>query len=402
MARNQLGARRAGRRPTELLVLGDVRARPLSSRTEIAQRTGLSLQTVSATVGRLLAAGLVQEEQTGASSGGRPPILLTVRADRGYVVGVKLMERSCVAVLADLEGTIVARRSSALRATSAPATARAIAEIARQLVAAEARGRTVFGVGIGLAGVVDRVRGVVRRSPYTDWRDVPLRDMVADALELPVVIDNDVNALATDEQLHGAGRGCQDLLVVTVGRGIGLGLVLNGSVYRGAFGGAGELGHVKVAPGPACDCGASGCLEALTSDGAVARQVSAAHGRALDIREAVALARSGDAAALAAFRARGRHLGAAVAALVNVVNPEKVVLAGEGMSAADLFVPDFTASLLAGAFANLADDLPVVVHPWRDEAWARGAASLVLGELFAPDVRVADDGRPSLVSELVS
>ncbi len=173
-----------------------------------------------------------------------------------------------------------------------------------------------------MAGVVDRRQGICRFSPFLHWHSVPLRHLIEQRLGLPVVIENDVNTLTMAEQWFGAGVGVSDFLVITLGRGIGMGMVLNGHLYRGGCGGGGEFGHITMVPdGPRCDCGKRGCLEALVADPAILQRMRTAFGRQLMMDEAVALARQGDPTAQGIFAAAGRTLGLAIADLVNTFNP---------------------------------------------------------------------------------
>lgn len=385
----------------ESLVLSEVRNAPLSSRTDIAERTGLSLPTVSAITGRLLELGLVEERETGESTGGRKPVLLALRADAGFAVGVKVTERRLVSVITDLEGTVVDRHEGELTGDTVDAVVTGIEAAVEQLRAA-ARGRPIHGAGVGLAGMVDRRTGTVRHGTYANWVDVPLGSLLAERLGCAVVVDNDVNALAASEQWYGAGQGTSDLAVVSVGRGIGLGLVLDGRLYRGARGGAGEFGHLKVAQGPACACGGHGCLEAVASDSAICAEVVTVLGCPVDIAEAAGLARAGDVRVREVFLRAGRVIGTATGNLVNVLNPGLIVLAGEGTQAADLLLPGFRAGLADAVFPGLADELDIVVDDWDDDAWARGAASLLLYDLFQPRLRQGEGSSPLLVTARAS
>ena len=256
----------------------------------------------------------------------------------------------------------------------------------------------MYGVGVGVAGVIDRATGVVRHGTYSDWHDVDLAGLLEKKLGLPVVVDNDVNTLVASEQWFGAGRGVSDVAVVSIGRGIGLGMVLDGRLYRGAGGGAGEFGHTKVvADGPLCACGGKGCLEALIGEPAIC-----AKAKTKTIEQAIDKARKGDKDIQGIFEEVGRILGTAVGNLVNLLNPKLIVLAGEGTRASDLFGPGFDQALHAAVFDGLQRDLEVVVDDWDDEAWAQGAAGLFLGELFQPNLRPDEAGRPSLTARSAS
>lgn len=385
----RVGSKELIREINSSLVLGELRG-GLVSRTELAKRTGLSLPTVSEIVADLLGSGVIEERETALSGGGRRPVLLGLKADAGYVIGIKLTETRVIAVLTDLTAGIVERTTATITRDDVGTVVRAVAKVVRTL-----RGKKpVQGVGVGLAGVIDRASGVVRHATYSDWHDVDLAAILEKRIGLPVVVDNDVNTLVASEQWFGAGRGVSDVAVVSIGRGIGLGMVLDGRLYRGAGGGAGEFGHTKVvADGPLCACGGRGCLETLIGEPAICARAGTG-----TIDEAVELARNGDQQVAGVFAEVGRILGTAVGNLVNLLNPKLIVLAGEGTRASDLFRPGFDDSLRHAVFDGLQRELEIVVDDWDDEAWAQGAAGLFLGELFQPNLRPDEAGRPSLTT----
>ncbi|MEV0788028.1 ROK family transcriptional regulator [Kribbella sp. NPDC050459] len=385
----RVGSKELIREINSSLVLAELRA-GLVSRTDLARRTGLSLPTVSEIVADLIARGVVEERETAVSGGGRKPVLLALKADAGFVIGIKVTETQVIAVRTDLNAGIVDRAVAAVPADDVRTVVRVIAQVVRKL---RPKDGPLYGVGVGLAGVIDRASGVVRHATYADWRDVDLAGLLEKRLGLPVVVDNDVNTLVANEQWFGAGRGVADLAVVSIGRGIGLGMVLDGRLYRGAAGGAGEFGHLKVADGPDCACGGRGCLEAVIGGPAILSRT----GRAT-LEDAAAVARSGDPAARAVFDEVGRILGTAVGNLVNLLNPKLIVLAGEGTRAGELILPGFDDALRTAVFDGLQRELEIVVDDWDDEAWARGAAGLFLGELFQPNLRPDEAGRPSLTT----
>lgn len=390
------GSKQLIREINQAIVLNCVRVAGELSRTEVAQHTGLSLPTISGITAELIERGLLYERATGVSTGGRRPVLLAFNPQAGYTVGIKLTEEALIAVLTDLEATVTARHTAAIRSHAPEAIAETIAE-AVQLLSQAAHDQPIYGVGMGMAGVINRNSGMVRHATYFGWQDLPFSQLLERRLDLPVVIDNDVNALTAAEQWFGAGRNIANMLVVSLGRGVGLGMVLDGRLYRGGGGGAGEFGHTTVVPdGPLCACGKRGCLETLISDPAIVQRARTALGHELTIHEAITGALGGDAILQSIFAAVGRTLGMAVANLVNVLNPTLVVIGGEGTRAGDLVIEPFRRSLREHCFDGLFDDLHLVMEPWGDEAWARGAASLMLGELFQPALRRGEEERPSL------
>lgn len=387
------------RQINEAVVLGAIHDHGPISRTEIAELTHLSPATITGITGKLIRQGLAREREAGASTGGRPPVLVEIDRDAGCVVGVKLTESQFVAALTDLGAETLAERAAPLGADRGPeAVAAALAETVLDL-RAEAPGRRFFGAGIGLAGAIDRRAGVCRFSPFLPWRDVPLRALLEARIDAPVVIENDVSALTLAERWFGGGAGYTDFLVVTVGRGIGMGMVLEGRLYRGGLGAGGEFGHITMDPdGPPCDCGKRGCLEALVGEPALVRQLERRCGRGVTLQEGAALARRGDPEASDVFKRAGATLGLALSGVVNLLNPTRVIVGGEGVQTLDLLLPAIREAMATHCFDGLFDDLDLVVEPWGDDAWARGAAGLVLDELFRARLSLNEDGVPVRVA----
>jgi glucokinase-like ROK family protein len=363
-------------------------------RTEIGRLSGLSAATVSEITADLIAEGLIYEKEAGDSTGGRPPILLALNRDAAYVVGLKLAEHHISAALTNIEATVLGSLTvpvADINGVDQAVTALS-ATLERVIAKASVPQERVAGVGIGLAGVIDAERGVCRYSPILDWRDVPLKRAVEQRIGVPVYIDNDVNTLTMAEKWFGAGQGVDDFLVVTVGRGVGMGIVAHGRFYRGARGGGGEFGHTVMDPdGPWCDCGKRGCLEAYVSDPALvqAARKSAARRRLgrvdpdeLTIEEVTGLARAGDETLREIFARAGRMLGMGIANLINIFNPALIIVSGEGVRAGDQLFEPMRDEVARYAFNGLADDAEIVIQEWGDEAWARGAASLVLQEIY--------------------
>lgn len=372
------------------------------SRADLARRSGLSPATVSGIVNVLVQDGLVIDKAIGDSRGGRPPIMLTLNPDAGYVVGVKLTEDNIITALTDLNAQVRHRLTVPLtRARKPEPVIDALSGAVAQLIRASGVGRsTLRGVGVGLAGIVDARLGTLRYSPIFDWRDVPLRQMLHQRLRVPIYIDNDVNTLTMAEKWFGAGRNVGDFLVVTVGRGIGMGTVVRDQIYRGARGGGGEFGHFVIDPnGPACDCGKHGCIEAYASDPALLREATLAieagrltgvGKRTLTIEQLVDLAQGGDTVARQIFAEAGRRLGMGIAGLINVFNPRLILISGEGVRSGEPMFGPMREAIQALAVKELLDDVEIRIEPLGDDAWARGAASLVLHELFKPPVHAEE------------
>lgn len=370
------------------VVLNLLRREGQLSRVRLKDLSGLSGAAVTGVVADLMTDGLVVEREVGASSGGRPPILLELNYAARVAVGAKLMVTHLQAVLTDLGTRVLANRDEPLADTRPETVAAAVSRAAARLLADAGVPRSrLVGVGVGMPGVIDPSRGVAVHSPMLGWREVPIERVLEDALGCPVHADNDVNAFAAAERLFGHGRSAAHLAVVTVGRGIGAGLVLNGVTYRGRDGGAGELGHTVVEPGGRpCECGKRGCLEAYASEPAILERALEAHpdlgeGGPLTVERLLAAA-AGHDGAREVLRDAGRRVGIALANLVNLVNPELIVVGGEGVRLGPAFLDPMRQALSEHAFDGLGVGLPVIVDPWGDDAWARGAAALAVTRTF--------------------
>jgi predicted NBD/HSP70 family sugar kinase len=359
------------------------------ARTGIARRLGLSPATVTSITRELIESGLVRVADRAPSAGGRPALLLELVGGAARAFGVKVAADHLVGVMVDLDAVVVDRFEQQLDVGASGALDRVVEVLGGWLDAAQRR-TPLLGVGLGVPGVVNADRGSVT-APLMGWSDLAVRDRLQEALHVPVLVDNDVNTLAISERLYGRGRGAENFITVTLGRGIGLGIVAGGDIYHGFGGGAGEFGHVTaVEDGPLCTCGKHGCLEALVADPALVAQARAdgVIGRSGTIETLRRKASGGDARAVAIFDRAGELLGRSVAGLVNVLSPQLVLVSGEGTQGWAYYAASFEQALRANLFPPLRG-VEVEVDPWDDAKWAIGAAALVLRATFTPLV----DGR---------
>lgn len=387
-------------RTAVLALLGT--AGPLS-RTEIARRLDLSPASVTQLARELLGQGMIEELDRTPSRGGRPAQLLGLVGGAGRALGVKVAADHLVLVDVRLDGEVLGSWSRDFDATGPAALDRlvdAVAEVAGQVTAARPdHGRgpppPLLGVGVGVpGGVVDQADGVVS-APTLGWSGLPVGTRLRRRLDLPVLVENDVNALAVAERLYGRGRTHRDFLVLTIGWGIGAAIVTGGRVYRGAHGGAGEFGHMPVDPsGPACACGNTGCLEALVGEAGLA---ATARARGIlpagaTVSELARGAAAGDRRAQAVYAEAGEVLGRSTAGLVNIVDPEIVVVLGEGTTGWRFWQPGFDPALRAHLLPAR-QHLPVEVEAWGDTSWAQGAAALVFATPFDAVGAAGEQGR---------
>lgn len=354
------------------------------SRTQLAQRLGLVPSSVTRMLPPLLEHDYLRESDTAPNGRGRPQKMLHVNPDKHLVVGLKIGPAQVSGVVTDMAANVLARAEEPLDdCTPRTALSAAASLTGRLLAEAPDVADRVLGLGVGVSGHVDSAAGICRYSALLDWTKVDVAGPLREATGLPVVVNNDVNTLVVAERWFGEGRDIDSFAVVTVGPGIGCGLLLDGSLFSGATGLAGEFGHLPLDPaGPMCSCGRRGCLEALAGDRAVLRHLRDA-GVACDvIAEAIDLARgeggSANVVARSAFAEAGTALGRGMAGMCNLLNLQKIIIAGEGAVAYDLFGPAMTAALEAQAFSTAAADCDIHVDPVRHDLWARGAACLVI------------------------
>jgi predicted NBD/HSP70 family sugar kinase len=334
----------------------------------------------------LIREDLVFEKETGDSNGGRPPILLALNPGGGFVIGVKLMENHAVAALTDLNATVLLKQTIEFSDDHLDTVVDSLVSLVNRLIATSAiHKKQLLGVGVGLAGVVDSSQGILRQSPFFGWTDTPLRDLLQTRLHVQVYIDNDVNTLTLGEKWLGNELPVDNFIVVTVGRGIGMGIVIDGQIYRGMSGGAGEFGHVVVDPnGPLCDCGKHGCLESYVSDRALLATARKEVGEDVrDFDDLLQRATSGNAKAVRVFTHAGQLLGQEIANLVNILDPKLILISGEGVRMGDVFFSAVKEAVRQNVMPSLLNDTEIRVIPWGDDVWARAAASVVIGELFS-------------------
>jgi glucokinase len=287
------------------------------------------------------------------------------------------------------DGDVLDRRERPTPADDVAATVETVSELAAELAAAGGE-----AIGVGAAGMVDFAAGVLRYAPNLAWREIPLRDLLSERTGLPCVVDNDANVAAWGEYRFGAARGYRHVLAVTVGTGIGGGIVADGELFRGAHGFAAEIGHIVVEPdGPPCGCGNRGCWEQVASGRALGRLARAeverepagriaalAGGAEASGRHVSEAAREGDPAAAAIFATVGRRLGEGIAGLVNILDPE-VVIVGGGVAeeGAVLLEPAREAFLDAVEAPEHRPEVPILAATLGNDAGAIGAAALGLG-----------------------
>lgn len=324
------------------------------SRAQIAEQLGVSRATISGIVDRLISSGVVVERGAGLSRGGRRPIVLEINPVAGCIIGVDVGATHLYTVVADLRGQVKANAEVEFDLEAGPeAGLRQVQELVhRTLHQAEMMWDSVWAVGLGVPGPVVAARGMVSSPPLMPgWDGFPIREQLEAYWQKPTFVDNDANLGALGEGTFGVGRDEPNLAYIKIGTGIGCGILLNGKIYHGILGTAGEIGHVTVSQdGPPCKCGNYGCLEAMAGGRAIAQRARMAvqanqptalatlnQRHELTAREVALAAQAGDAISQQLLSDAGRHIGSALASLVNLLNPGLIIIGG-GVAEAGAYI----------------------------------------------------------------
>jgi predicted NBD/HSP70 family sugar kinase len=355
------------------------------TQVELAGATGLSTATVSTIVKELVAAGVLMTAPVSRS--GRRAQQVSLARQLGMVAGVHFSQRMLRIELADMAGTVVATQHMPLpyehRAdTGMDRAARLIHDMVESVGATP---EELLGVGLAVAAPVDvrtgllSVRGVLR-----GWDEVDIPGSFSRRIGKPVWIDNDANLAIVAEHRYGAAQGCDAAVFVAIGHGVGAGLLVDGCVVRGHGGMAGEIGHVRVVEnGRVCVCGNRGCLETVVNSGVLVETLRATHGN-LALRDIIAKALAGDVGCTRVVADSGEHVGAAVAALCNVFNPQRVVVGGILGTAGEIALAPLRATVARASLASQFAELDVVQSTLGEAAEVRGAVALALDSVALP------------------
>ena len=367
------------------IVLNYVRERGPISRAEIAHETALQRSTISLIVEELRVEGLI-EELSGESTGGRPPILLSLRTADAVAIGVDVGTTRTIVATSDLSGRLLQQEQFETQPDSAQTTGNII-ELARKLISRN--NGTIEGIGISLPGLVS-AEGRELFVPTFNWRDLPLSDEVSMATGLPVTIDNDANAAAHAELWFGRPevREIRDFILVLVEGGVGTGIVFDGQVYRGENGAAGEFGHMTIGQGApvACASGSRECWEAFASErSALARYKHQTNGSGpseITFADLTDLALGGDQAAQTALKETAYYLGVGIANLIRGLAPEAVIVGGPIVRSWPIIADDIKNTVEATICRGL-PSTRIIASSLGSEPTLMGALSLVLASKFA-------------------
>jgi predicted NBD/HSP70 family sugar kinase len=360
------------------LVLRTIFASESISRADIARATMLTRTTVSDAVAGLLAEGLVQEVGYGTSLGGKNPILLSLMADARYLIGLNLAQDKFIGAVVNLRGEIKHTVELPVRDGDGEQALEQVYQILDELL--KTGWKPIVGIGVGAPGLIHTREGIVVNAVNLEWRDLPLANLLKERYHLPVTVLNDSQATAIGEYVYGGEHNPDgNLVVVNVKHGIGAGILVNGRLFQGDGGGAGEIGHVVVqADGLPCRCGRRGCLETVASAQAAVRRVQAETGKNLMLDEIRAAFEEGDTQVRAAVLDAGHYLGASLANLIGTLNIQKIVLTGDMTRFGEAWLDAVNHAMREAALTRMAEGTQLKIGKLDYRGCILGASALLL------------------------
>jgi predicted NBD/HSP70 family sugar kinase len=376
-------------------ILQLIRSAEAVTRAELMQATGLSRSTMAQRLDQLMAHRLIFDAGGTASTGGRPPSSFAFNADAGMVLSAGMGATHSRLGLTDLHGRVLAEEASELEIAQEPDVVMTwIEERFSKLIGESGRSpEDLFAIGVGVPAPVEHATGTPVSPPIMPrWDGYPIGERLRAAFGVPVLVDKDVNTMAWGEHaIH--WRDTPHMVYIKVGTGIGLGIVFDGQIARGGDGAAGDIGHLAIpaAAGIRCQCGNTGCLEAIASGGAMARQLRELGLDTRNSRDVVDLARAGDLRAMELVRESGRLIGEGLVSAVNLLNPRVIVVGGDMAHADQLLLAGIREAIYQRSLPLATRHLRIVRSVLDDSAGVMGAAMMAIEHVLAPamvDARV--------------
>jgi predicted NBD/HSP70 family sugar kinase len=408
----------------ELSILQLIHSRSNYSRLDLARKTGLSPALITSIVRGLIERELVSEAPAVSSLVGRKPIPLEIRGDAGYVIGVDIGSYYSRVVITDMKGGIVYKHQieTGIPDGRVRVLQRVFECVHHAIEAAKVSHEKILGMGIAHSGVIDTERGLVLSFPrpgqMTQWQNVPLQAIFEDEFHVPCLLEDSVRTMATAERSFGLGRDVDDFLFVEVGMGIGAAIFVEGKLYRGGGGKAGEFGHITVDEnGPLCSCGNNGCLESVASCAAIIQAGRFAVERGVDSRirdlaggdlsqisiEVIAQAAAkNDSLAFRVLQESSSYIARGLADLVNLLNPRLIIFGGALFRAAPQLLADPLKRIIRQrSLEKSSNDVQLELSPLGGEAGALGASRMIatraLKDLYMR--RIGEEGKADQSSD---
>lgn len=396
------------------LVIATIRRSGQISRPKVVRQTGFSRTLATKHIDIALSSGLLYEGELGESTGGRAPRLLEFNPSAGTLLIAELGASGMSVAISDLSGNLSEIQSFNSEISLGPELVLAQVEKAFDAIIAKFKIKNIWGIGVGLPGPVEFAAGIPMSPPIMPgWDRYPVRARLTDKYDVPVWVDNDVNLMALGEQAKLDDKKSSELIYIKIGSGIGAGILTHGRLHRGAQGCAGDIGHIAISETTdvVCRCGNVGCLESVAGGVALARDglEAIAHGKSkflaerkktnktIDARDVIEGAKSGDKWCVDAINNVGKQVGRILAMLVNFHNPSLIVIGGGVSAAGDQLLASIRETVFRRSLPLATRDLEIRLGDAGDGTGLKGAAEMVISELFEPDFlkQWINSGRPN-------
>ena len=363
------------------------------SRTRISEITDLGLSTVSNIVADLIKRELIYETGEEESSGGRRAILLEFNCNDRFVLGIKIGLDGIIIGLVNMKSKILGQHfiPSPVKSSEKIVLEVLIKAIRDLINKKHIQAEKIVGCGIGISGLVNQKEGILVFSKILGWKKIRFKELLEKEFNFPIFIDKDVNTLTLAEKRFGVGKNINNFICITIGKGVGAGIVIKGDIYHGSYGGAGDFGHIIIdKDGPLCYCGKRGCLETFSSDKFIINKIKEALSNQqetiikdlnfITVDTVIKAAQEGDIVSKNIFQEVGKNLAMGIVSLISLFDPELIIVGGEGVKAGELIFLTMR-KVIKDNFPYKKEIKIVPLQP-GEEGWIIGAAELVLSEVF--------------------
>ncbi|WP_368737819.1 ROK family protein [Bacillus sp. EB106-08-02-XG196] len=367
------------------LVLQLIMEKEPISRADISQVSGLHKTTVSSLVNELIEEELIYESGPGESSGGRRPVILHFNKIAGYAVGVDIGVNYVLCVLTDLKGNILIEKNESVNRTPYPAIMSKVQTMIRSIMEEMPQSRYgIVGIGVGVPGIVNK-QGSILLAPNLGWTNIQLKKDLEELFQIPVIIENEANAGAFGEQQFGAGQEFQNMIYVSAGIGIGVGIILNNELYQGKNGYSGEMGHMIIdLNGKPCSCGSRGCWEAYASENALLETADTD-----SLESLMNMAEKHDETAQRLFGEIGTYLGFGINNIINTFNPDQVIIGNRLALAKEWIEQSIEKTIESHTLANHQKDMHLNFSKLGKYSTALGVSAFVVESFIKEEVRTS-------------
>ncbi|MDQ6594947.1 ROK family protein [Bacillus salipaludis] len=369
------------------LVLQLIMEKEPISRADIAQISGLNKTTVSSLVNELLEEELIYESGAGESSGGRRPVILHFNKVAGYAIGIDIGVNYVLSVLTDLKGNILIERNQFVNRTPYPSIMSIVQNMIQALMDEMPGSRYgIVGIGVGVPGIVHK-EGVILLAPNLGWTNIQLKNDLEKLYQVPVIIENEANAGAFGEQQFGAGQDFQNIIYVSAGIGIGVGIILNKELYQGKNGFSGEMGHMIIDHnGKPCSCGSRGCWETYASEHAL---LEMADNKPDSLEALIEEAKNGKENAQNLFNQIGIYLGYGINNIINTFNPDQIIIGNRLALAKEWIEQPIRTTIKSHALEYNQNELQVDFSKLEKYSAALGVSAFVIENFITGKAKMA-------------